>query len=59
MNGWTTTKVFDIDGHLVVADSIEEAIELFRIYVDNGFDPRSVSSVKSCTGDYGAIIKEE
>ena len=30
MNGWTTTKVFRVNGKLTVAKTIEQAIELYR-----------------------------
>ena len=32
MNGWTTTSVWRINGRLVVADEVEEAIALYRKY---------------------------
>ena len=35
MNGWTLTKVFEINGKLVVADSLEQAIEIYRLWAPN------------------------
>ena len=32
MDGWTLTKVWRVNGKLVVADTIEKAIELYRKY---------------------------
>ena len=62
MNGWTLTRVWEIDGRLVVARTIEEAIELIKTYHkdDHFYQPREVKGV--CTGslqlDYDALIKE-
>lgn len=35
MNGVTITKVFEINGKLVVADSLEQAIETYRLWAPN------------------------
>ena len=57
MNGWTFTKVFKINGKLVVADTIEQAIELFHLYSD--MDIRSIDQVcGSGFNDYDALIAE-
>lgn len=46
MNGWTTTKVFRVNGKLTIADTIEKAIELYRKYAEpDTIDIRSVEQV--------------
>lgn len=66
MNGWTLTRVWEIDGKLVVADTIEDAIALFKTYMGKNYtdEPISVRGVHtdSCIisqMDFVAIIKEE
>lgn len=57
MNGWTFTKVFKINGRLLVADTIEQAIKLFHLYSD--VDIRSIDQVcGSGFHDYDALIAE-
>ena len=58
MNGWTITKVWDIDGKLYVAPTIEDAIALYKLFV--GDEPREIKAVKGSyyASDYGAVIKE-
>ena len=57
MNGWTFTKVFKINGKLVVADTIEQAIELFHLYSE--MDIKSIDQVcGSGFYDYDALIAE-
>jgi len=57
MNGWTITKVWDIDGKLYVAPTIEDAIALYKLFV--GDEPRNIKAVggSSCVIDYAAVIK--
>lgn len=62
MRGYRLTEVYRIDGHLVVADSIEDAVRLYRKYVDNKFI--SIDSVELIYGDYcktnsAAIIEDK
>ena len=58
MNGWALTKVWDIDGKLYVAPTIEYAIALYKLFV--GDEPREIKAVRgsSYVIDYTAIIKE-
>lgn len=55
MNGWTITKVWEIDEHLIVAPTIEDAISLFKTYM--GKDYRDEPKNITCRS-YSAIIKE-
>ena len=62
MNGWALTKVWEIDGHLVVAPTIEEAIALFKTYMGKDYkgEPKRVSMVTpSGYISECAIIKED
>lgn len=61
MRGYKLTEVYRIDGHLVVADSIEDAVKLYRKYI--GSDCVTIDNVELVYGDYcrtnsGAIIAE-
>lgn len=59
MNGYNLTKVFEINKHLVVADSIEQAIALFHLFtVDDVRDVRQVGSTECMLTNYNAIIAE-
>ena len=63
MNGWTITKVWEIDEHLVVAPTIEDAISLFKTYMGKDYrdEPSSITAVGNsayCCRNYSAIIKE-
>lgn len=60
MNGWTLTRVWDIDGILVVAPTAGKAIELMKIYrKDNYYEPHSIKGIStgSLSQDYDVIIK--
>ena len=63
MNGYTYTKVWQVDHKLVVAKTIEEAVALFKTYMDEGLtsEPRNVRAIGTdhYLTDYDAIIKEE
>lgn len=67
MNGYKTTRVWIIDNKLVVADTIEDAISLYKKYYNNHYtssispDIKNVKAVgnASMVRDYDAIIKEE
>ena len=52
MNGWTITKVFRVNGKLTVADTIEQAIELYRKYASP--NTVEITSVEQVTGGMGA-----
>ena len=54
MNGWTLTKVWQVDHKLVVADSISDAVELFKAYMGNGYtdEPYSVQAISLHTANY-------
>lgn len=65
MNGYTVTRVWEIDGRLVVAPTVEEAIELYRTYMGKEYldGPKRIQAVgatdRCIRPDYDAIIKEE
>ena len=64
MNGYKLTRVWDIDGQLFVAESIEKAIELYRTYMGQGnnlFEPAEIRGIagRKVTMPYDAIIKED
>ena len=63
MNGWTLTKVWQVDHKLVVADSISDAVELFKAYMGNGYtdEPYSVQAISTdrALSDFNALIKED
>lgn len=61
MNGWTLTKVWQVDHKLVVADTINEAVELFKTYMGNDDEPLSIQAISTGRAlvDYNALIKEE
>ena len=56
MNGWTLTKVFEVNGKLVVADTIEQAIGLYQLRGD--VDIRNVKQVYGGLNNYDALIAE-
>lgn len=62
MKKWRLTKVFRIDDHLVVADSIEKAIKLYKSYMDDEYI--TIKHIETVFGDYsgiqdGAIIERK
>ena len=67
MNGCTTTRVWNINDKLVIADTIENAISLYQQYYDTGCSntmPIDITKVEAVSNssilkDYNAIIKEE
>jgi len=63
MNGWTLTRVWQVDHELVVAKTIEEAIELFKTHMGNELmdEPKKVIAIgtDNYIADYDALIKEE
>ena len=63
MNGWKFTKVWQVDHKLVVADTISEAVELFKAYMGNDYrdEPYSVQAISTnrALSDSNALIKEE
>ena len=63
MNGWTLTKVWQIDHKLVVAKTIEDAIALFKIYMGKDYrdEPKHISAIgtDAMLRDYDALIKED
>lgn len=63
MNGWTYTRVWQIDHKLVVAKTIEEAIALFKTYMGKEYtdEPRNVRAIGSDNYivEYDALIKED
>ena len=61
MNGWTLTKVWQVDHKLVVADTITEAVELFKAYMGNDDEPDEIRCIGTSGAlcDKAALIKEE
>ena len=63
MNGWKFTRVWQVDHKLVVADTINEAVELFKVYMGKDYhdEPDMVTCIGTNTAlcDRSALIKEE
>ena len=63
MNGWTLTRVWQVNNKLVVAETIEDAIVLFKTYMGKDLlgEPKNVKAIGSdnCMADYDALIKED
>ena len=63
MNGWTLTRVWQVDNKLVVADTIEEAIALFKTWMGKDYkdEPESVKAIRtdSYLKEYAALFKEQ
>lgn len=63
MNGWTLTRVWQVDHKLVVAPTIEDAVALFKAYIGKDYsgEPYEVTAVRTSDylSDYAAIIKKE
>lgn len=63
MNGWTLTRVWQVDHKLVVANTVQEAVELFKAYMGKNYtdEPIEIRSIGTNTAmcDRNAIIKEE
>lgn len=61
MNGWRLTKVWQVDHKLVIADTINEAVELFKAYMGNDDEPLSIQAISTnmALSDYNALIKED
>lgn len=62
MNGWTYTRVWQVDHKLVVAKTIEDAIALFKTYMgkEDTDEPRNIRAISSDRFvDYDALIKED
>ena len=57
MNGWTLTNVFEINGRLTVADTVEEAISIYRRWSPTE-EIRKISQVYGGTDNYNALIAE-
>lgn len=64
---YTVTRVYNIDNQLVVADSIEEAIEVMRSYMCpdeqyRDYEPKRIEQLCAEYGlqkDYVALIKKD
>lgn len=64
MNGIALTRVWNIDGRLVVAKTAKEAIDLIKTYYKENtfYEPESIVGVSaggSLSIDYDALIREE
>ncbi len=43
---WTYTYVWEIDGRLVIADTVEDAVKLFRAYLaEEDYQPYNIQQV--------------
>ena len=63
MNGWTVTREWEIDEHLIVAPTIEDAIALFKTYMGKDYqdEPKNITAIGNsacCRRNYSAIITE-
>lgn len=62
MNGYTVTRVWEIDSKLVVAPTIEEAIALYKTYMGKEYhdEPKNIWAVgnSDVCRNYDAIIKD-
>ena len=61
MNGYKLTKVFRIDNNLVIGDSIEDAVQTYKSYMNDDFI--EIKNVELISGDMlgmntNAIIKD-
>lgn len=64
MKGYKLTRVWEIDRHLVVAPTIEEALEVYKSYMgkeyyDGPNTIRAISNSDCFCESYDALIKEE
>lgn len=63
MNGWTVTRVWQVDNKLVVAKTIEDAVALFKTYMGKEFmdEPKNVRAIgtDNYIANYDALIKED
>lgn len=63
MNGWTLTRVWQVDHKLVIAETIKDAVALFKTYMGKDYkdEPKNVSAIGSDNYmvDYNALIKED
>lgn len=63
MNGWKLTRVWQVDHKLVVANTIQEAVELYKAYMGKDYvdEPYSIQAIStdSALSDFSALIKEE
>ena len=64
MNGWTITRVWNIDGKLVVARTATEAIDVLKKYCKENkfYEPHSIVGISAggtLSIDYDAIIAED
>lgn len=55
MNGYTLTKVWNINGRLVIGKTIEDALKVWRTYMRKNEDPKSIINI--CT-NYDALMEE-
>lgn len=63
MANFTTTRIWDIDGKFFIADTIEEAIALYKEYDNRDSQPHQISAVHtnstlSVDWDYIAVIRK-
>ena len=64
MNGWKLTKVWQVNHKLVVADTIEESVALFKAFMGNDYrdepkEVRAISTTNTMFREYNALIKED
>lgn len=63
MNGWRFTKVWQVDHKLVIADTVDEAVELFKAYMGKDYsdEPYEIRRIGTNTAmcDHNALINED
>lgn len=63
MDGWKFTKVWQVDHKLVVADTVKEAVELYKTYMGEDYrnEPVEIRCIGADTAlcDRNALIKED
>ena len=63
MNGWRLTRVWQVDHKLVVANTVQEAVELYKAYMGENYadEPYSIQAISTdrALSDFNALIKEE
>ena len=61
MNGWKLTRVWKIDGKLVVAKTATEAIGIMKKYYNDNesYEPRSIVGMSDSASGYDALIADD
>lgn len=59
MNGWTTTHIWIVNGKMVVAYTIEEALSLYRKSTNSEVEVETIQLLKRNAIDDIAIISDK